>query len=299
MQTLYSAESLSNAINHKEAINSLKKNLEQSRQLFTYLLYFLSELARYAKADAVQKSHKHLPTKGDLNINTKISGNEIIWSLLENVSFKNALKDYKVDSLIDRDLIKRSYLVLVESEDYKTYISLKIRDKKSEKKILEFIFNDLMLANPDFISHIEEFFIHWDDDADMMVVLMANFLQHPSEFNFGEMLTTEKWEFAKTLLETVIEKRNHCLELIKPKLKNWDADRIAALDMILMQMGVCEFLYFETIPTKVTINEYIDLAKEYSTPQSGHFVNGILDNIHKELLVENKINKKNFKNSTL
>ena len=101
------------------------------------------------------------------------------------------------------------------------------------------------------------------------------------------------------LLKTVLEKNEYCLEIIKPKLKNWDSERIAALDMILMKMGVCELLYFETIPTKVTINEYIDLAKEYSTEQSGHFVNGILDNIHKELAAENKIIKKNFKNSTL
>jgi N utilization substance protein B len=83
--------------------------------------------------------------------------------------------------------------------------------------------------------------------------------------------------------------------MIKPKLKNWDSDRIAVLDMILMQMGVCEFLYFETIPPKVTINEYIDLAKEYSTPQSGQFVNGILDNIHKELLKDEKMHKVAFK----
>ena len=106
-------------------------------------------------------------------------------------------------------------------------------------------------------------------------------------------------DFAIDLMECVIDKKDYCLELIKPKLKNWDAERIASLDMILMQMGVCEFLYFETIPPKVTINEYIDLAKEYSTEQSGHFVNGILDNIHKELITQNKIHKKNFKNSTL
>ena len=74
----------------------------------------------------------------------------------------------------------------------------------------------------------------------------------------------------------MIEKNEHTLEMIKPKLNNWDAERIAALDLILLQMGVCEFLYFETIPTKVTINEYIDLAKAYSTPQSGQFVNGLL-----------------------
>jgi N utilization substance protein B len=82
-------------------------------------------------------------------------------------------------------------------------------------------------------------------------------------------------------------------------LKNWDAERIAALDLILLQMGICEFLYFETIPTKVTINEYIDLAKAYSTPQSGQFVNGLLDNIHKELMNENKIHKTTYKNSTI
>src|SRR5205085_10147788 len=95
---------------------------------------------------------------------------------------------------------------------------------------------------------------------------------------------------------TTRDKREYILELIKPKLKNWDAERIAVLDMILMEMGVCELLFFETIPTKVTINEYIDLAKAYSTPQSGQLVNGILYNIHKELLETGKINKINFKN---
>ena len=85
------------------------------------------------------------------------------------------------------------------------------------------------------------------------------------------------------------------MELIKPKLKNWDAERIALLDMLLMQMGICEFLFFETIPPKVTINEYIDLAKEYSTAQSGQFVNGILDNIHKELVKDNKMHKVAYK----
>jgi N utilization substance protein B len=94
---------------------------------------------------------------------------------------------------------------------------------------------------------------------------------------------------------TVIEKKEYTLELIKPKLNNWDSDRIALLDMIIIQMGICELLYFETIPTKVTINEYIDLAKDYSTIQSGQFINGILDNIHKELLTEGKINKIDFK----
>ena len=299
MQTLYSVESMHNETSPEEAINILKKNLDQSQQLFTYLVFFLTEIARFAESDALQKSHKHLPSQHDLNINTKIAGNGIVWAALENKSFLKAAKDYNTKYIIDADLIRRIYLSLVESDQYKTYITSGNRDKRSEKKILEFIFNDLMLANADFTSNVEEYFIHWDDDADMMVVLMANFLQAAAGFDFGQMISAEKSTFATTLLTTVIDKKDFCIELIKPKLKNWDAERIASLDMILMRMGVCEFLYFETIPTKVTINEYIDLAKEYSTPQSGHFVNGILDNIHKELMAENKIIKKNFKNSTL
>ena len=299
MQTLYSLESMNNETKPGEATKILQKNLEYSRQLFTYLVYFITEVARYAEVDAAQKAHKHLPTKGDLNINTKIAGNEIVWSVLEDASFKKALRDYNVNSLLDNELIRRIYLSLVESEEYKNYISIQGREKKGERRILEFIFSTLMLPNEDFITHIEEHFIHWDDDADMMVTLMNNFFIKPSAFDFGEMLTKEKWDFAKDLLNSVIDKREYTLEIIKPKLKNWDVERIAALDMILMQMGVCEFLFFETIPPKVTINEYIDLAKDYSTEQSGHFVNGILDNIHKELLSENKIQKKNFRNSTL
>jgi len=299
MQTLYSIESIDNETKPGEPLKILQKNLEHSQQLFTYLVYFITEVARYAEVDATQKAHKHLPTENDLNINTKIAGNEPVWNVVGEASFKKAIKDYHVESLIDRELVKKIYQSLTHSEEYKNYISIPGRDKKSEKKILEFIFGILMLPNEDFISHIEENFIHWDDDADMMVTLMDNFFQKPAAFNFSEMLSKEKMDFATQLLNSVIEKKDFTLEIIKPKLKNWDADRIAALDMIVMQMGVCELLFFETIPPKVTINEYIDLAKEYSTPQSGHFVNGILDNIHKELISQNKIHKKNFKNSTL
>ncbi len=299
MQTLYSIELMNNETKPGEPIKILENNLEQSRQLFTYLIFFITEVARYAEVDAAQKAHKHLPTKGDMNINTKIAGNELVWNVLADDLFKKAVKEYKIAHLIDTGLIKRTYQALAQSEEYKTYISIQARDKKTEKKMLEFIFSTLMLPDEDFINHIEENFIHWDDDADTMVTLMDNFFQKPSAFNFGEMLTKEKWDFAKDLLNCVLDKKEYCLEIIKPKLKNWDAERIAALDMILMQMGVCELLYFETIPPRVTINEYIDLAKEYSTPQSGHFVNGILDNIHKELISEDKIHKKNFRNSTL
>ena len=299
MQTLYSIDSMNGDVKPGESVIILTKKIEQSRQLFTYLVYFITEVARYSETDARQKASKQLPTIQDLNINTKIAGNELLWKIVEEPSFKAAVAEFKPQQIIDTDLLKKIYLQLAAAPEYVEYIELQSRDKRSEKEMLEFIFGSLMLPNEDFINHVEENFIHWDDDAEMMNQLVLNFLQKPSHTNFAEILSKDKWEFAKGLLETVLEKKEVCMELIKPKLKNWDADRIAALDLIILQMGVCEFLFFETIPTKVTINEYIDLAKEYSTVQSGQFVNGLLDNIHKELTAQNKISKKSFKNSTI
>ncbi|MBK7433919.1 MAG: transcription antitermination factor NusB [Chitinophagaceae bacterium] len=299
MQTLYSVDSMNGTVKPGEALSILTKKIDQSRHLFTYLIYFITEVARYAETDARHKASKHLPSETDLNVNTRIAGNEILWKIYEDKGFKDAVTLFKPGNTIDPDLLKKIYLELAASPEYQEYIGLEARSKQSEKEILEFIFCNLMLPNEDFIGHVEEHFINWDDDAEMMNQLVLNFLGKPTGLYFTEILSKEKWDFAKGLLETVLEKAEHSMELIKPKLKNWDAERIAALDLIILQMGICEFLYFETIPTKVTINEYIDLAKEYSTVQSGQFVNGLLDNIHKELTAENKIHKKQFKNSTL
>jgi N utilization substance protein B len=299
MQTLYTLDSISTDANLDEAGKMLKKQFDQTRKLLVYLIYFLTEVARYSEKDAIKKANKHLPSASDLNINTKIAGNELLWKIVQEPSFAFAIAEIKPQYLIDENLLKKVYLSLVASEEYQEYISLESRDKKNEKAILEFILTDLMLPNEDFINHIEELFINWDDDAEMMGLLVTNFLQKPHQFDFNELVSKEKLEFSKLLLQTVIDKKEVSLELLKPKLKNWDAERIAALDLIIIQMGICEFLFFETIPTKVTINEYIDLAKDYSTPQSGQFINGILDNILKELATQGKIKKKSFKNSVL
>jgi N utilization substance protein B len=299
MQTLYSIDSMNGDAKPGEAISILTKKIEQSRQLFTYLIYFITEVARYAETDAKQKASKHLPTAHDLNINTRLAGNSLLWTIIEDPGFKAAVSEIKPQQYLDKDLLKKVYIQLVASPDYQEYITLEAREKKSEKEMLEFIFLTLMLPNEDVISHLEEHFINWDDDAEMMNQLVMNYLQKPVSQSFLEIMSKEKWGFAKGLLETVLDKKEVCMELIKPKLKNWDADRIASLDLIILEMGVSEFLFFETIPTKVTINEYIDLAKEYSTVQSGQFVNGLLDNIHKELTAENKITKKSFKNGSI
>ena len=297
MQTLYSIETLERDIKPQQDIKMLQKHFDQSRQLLVYLLFFVSEVARYAEKSALQRASKHLPTEEDLHVNIKLAGNDIIWKLLEDPSFQKALKDDKPQLTENKELVKKMYLQLVATPEYETYIAVQGRDKKTEKDILLFLFQDILLPDEGFIYHIEELFTNWDDDCDMINLLVVGYIQKGNGYNFQEMLGKEKWEYGKGLLETVLSKKDVTLALIQPKLTNWDAERIATLDMILMEMGVCEFLYFETIPPKVTINEYIDLAKEYSTPQSGQFINGILDSIHKDMLKNNTLNKVSFRKS--
>ena len=296
MQLLYMIEAADNTIAFQKPVDELKKQLDKSRELFVYLLYFLTEVARYAETSAQKRASRNLPSEDDLNVNIKIAGNEFLWLILENASYKLAIEKDTPQKRIDKELVKKIYVELTHTSKYKEYIAQQSREKAKEKEIMKLIFTQLMLPNDSFINHLEELYTNWDDDADMMDQLMLNYIQKPGSYDLQEMLSPEKWDFAKSLLTTTLEKKEYCAELIKPKLKNWDAERIAVLDMVLMRMGVCELLYFETIPTKVTINEYIDLAKDYSTPQSGQFVNGILDNIHKEMLESGKIQKISFKN---
>ncbi len=295
MQTLYSLEAQEIAPKPGEPARILQKHFDQSRQLLTYLIYCITEIARYAETDSRKRASKHLPSDSDLHVNTKLAGNQQLWKILEDPSWKSAIVTDKPQLQDNKELIRRLYQDLAATEEYNSYTSAQSRERKTEKDIIEYIFSNILLPNETFLTHIEELFSNWDDDGEMICQILMSYLAKPGSVNFQEIISPDKKEFALSLLETVLDKKEVMLELIRPRLKNWDADRIATLDMILMQMGVVEFLYFETIPPKVTINEYIDLAKEYSTPQSGQFVNGILDNIHKDLVREDKMHKVNFK----
>lgn len=295
MQSIYTITTLDGDTKPGEPQKILQQHLDQTLSLLTYLTWFLTEVSRYAETDAHQRASKHLPSEKDLNVNTKIAGNELLWKILEDESVKKQVTAFRPEGIADRELIRKIYQQLTESAEYRQYISHNSREKNEEKKIIEYILNDLLLANEVFLSHIEENFSNWDDDGEMVVQLLVTFLQKPGSVNYNQLMSAEKTQFAKNLLQTVLEKDKHLEEMIIPKLKNWDPERIALLDMIMMKMGVAEFLYFETIPPKVTINEYIDLAKDYSTQQSGQFVNGILDNIHKELVQEGRMHKVDYK----
>lgn len=295
MQTLYTVDALEQEMKPAETVKLLQKHFDDSRGLLIYLVEFLSQVLSYAETDAHQRASKHLPSAQDLNVNTKIAGNELLWRIKEDASFTSARDSEKMVHRLDKDLVRRIYVQLTETPEYKKYIATPERNKEEEKAIVQYAWEHLMLPNEAFLGHIEERYMNWDDDGEMVIQLFQLYLSKPGTFDFRTLISADKWGFAKGLLLAVQEKAEHLETYIHPRLQNWDAERIAVLDMILMKMGVAEFLYFETIPPKVTINEYIDLAKEYSTAQSGQFVNGILDNIHKELVQTGKLHKTDFR----
>lgn len=301
MQTLYTLDTQSEEVMNGNLskpgapIRLLNSHFDDSNKLFLFFVHSLVEICRYAETDARLRAAKYLPSEEDLNVNTKLAGNELIWKIVESPSYQQAVTELNPDLLFPDDFIKKLYYDLTDKPLYKEYINTPSRDPKKEKEIVNFVFSEIMMNSPYFIGVVEDQFNNWMDDGDMMITNMQKLIQKPHQVNFQKFIDDEKNQYAKNLLKTVIDKEDYLMELIKPKLKNWEADRIAVLDLIIIKMGVVEFLYFDTIPTNVTINEYIDLAKEYSTPSSGQFTNGILDNIKKDLIAKNLINKVDFK----
>ena len=291
MQVLYMLESKIQGT----STNLLQKEFDKSRNLFVFLVHLIHQIALYAEVDAQQRASKNLPNQADLTVNIKIAGNTVVWQTIESDAFKKALELVKPHQWLAGDLVKNLFRQLTESNEYKAYILEENRDKSNEKEILKFIFGTLILGSENAVDYIDEHFTNWEDEGDMMISMVLNYIQKPGSINFLDLVGDEKMKFATDLLQTAIDKKTIAEDIIKPKLKNWDPERIAMIDMILLRLGVCELVYFDTIPTKVSINEYIDLAKEYSTEQSGHFVNGILDSIHKEMVGNGKIQKVSHK----
>ncbi len=294
MQTLYTLSTLEpgeQEMNKRTGSDLLTEKLNRALDLFIISINYTLQIAKYAENDAHKRASKYLTTEADLNVNTKIAGNEFLWEILSNKTFEEKIKEPKIEHFMDKEWIKKLYQQLAETEEYKTYISDDSRDAKKEKAIIQFIWNKIILENEDLQSHFGDELQGWEDDKEMTLMLMENFFKSSSKINFLNLISTEKRQYAHDLLHTVMDKEEFCMSLVQPKLKNWDAERVALIDLLVLRMGVCEMLYFPTIPTKVTINEYIEIAKMYSTPQSGQFVNGVLDNILKDLEKENKINK--------
>jgi transcription antitermination protein NusB len=293
MQTLYSFTTLEkqDLFNKNALLAALDDKLNQVLDMFAVSVMYPFYVAQYAETDASRRSSKYLRTEDDMNVSIKVSTNPYMLKALANASLAEKIKKDKLERYIDNAWVKKIYQKLVATPEYDSYVNSATNSSSNDKAIIQFIWQQLILGNEDLMSTFNDDLPGWEDNCELISMLMDNYYKNNGKIDFSKLLSDEKRVYGHDLLVTVIEKEAYSLELLQPRLTNWDKERVAIIDMLLLRMAVCEFLYFPTIPTKVTINEYIDISKQYSLPQSGQFVNGVLDSLLKDLEKENKIKK--------
>jgi len=297
LQSLY-AYHQTNASNIKQQEKNLLQSIDEVYEMYIWMLSLISEVVDYASIDANERANKHLPTKEDLNANQKILTNRFSVSLTQNKEYLAGLKKYKVEWSFEPELVKTLFTVLKNSPEYAEYLDKTGDTIQTDKDIIKFIFKKVILKSTLADQVFEEKFIFWPVDKDVLQALIAKTFKNfqfddPEQNKLAEV--TGNWEedkeFIVKLLETSIRYDKDYQQMITAKTQNWEPERIAMMDTLLMKMAIAEFINFNSIPVKVTINEYLEISKEYSTPKSNSFINGILDKILAELKAEKKINK--------
>lgn len=294
LQTIYETNSQENILNPDLALKHLNGKFDKTNALYIATIQLMYQITQYVLISANQRASKMAPTAEDMQVNTKLAGNILVEQLKRNELFANMVKKYKVAFIFEEETIKALYVLLSKTPEYLQYVSHNERNSQEEKKIIETIFDVCIYGNEDTASLLAEHYMNWYNDFEMLFAWNEKMLMNIKAFPFDKIISAEKLEYAQDLVKCFYDKKELAFQLIDPKLVNWDPERIAALDMIILHLGICEFLYFPTIPVKVTINEYIDLAKSYSTPQSGQFVNGLLDNVRKDLERDNQLHKTQY-----
>ncbi|HEY1056442.1 MAG TPA: transcription antitermination factor NusB [Emticicia sp.] len=286
----------------KRDLTSSKKSLMQSidnvYEMYIWMLSLLIEITEYTAVDATERSNKHLPTAEDLNPNQKLFHNAFAVTLKNNPDFIAAVNKYKINWMSDPEFIKGIFNTLKATEEYKAYLSDDNNDLEESKTIIKYIFRKIILKSQNIIQVFEDKFINWSVDKEVMQGMVAKTIKNfTSTDPFANKLTpiSQDWDedrkFVEDLFVYTLKNDKDYQALIAERTKNWESERIALMDTILMKMAICEMMNFSSIPVKVTINEYLDLSKDYSTPKSNSFINGILDKILGDLKRSNNIKK--------
>lgn len=277
---------------------ALLQSVDKVYEMYIWMLSLLIEVADYSVANAEERANKFLPSEEDRNASTQIEQNTFIRMLRENPEYIAGLKKYSISWSFDPEIARNIFTALKATSEYQEYIKHHDTAIGAEKDIIKFIFKKMILKSAVVDQVFEEKFINWQVDKEVLQAMIAktfkNFTSESPSSNKLAQLTPE-WEedrvFIIDLLNRSIAFDSEYQQLIAHKTKNWEADRIAVMDTLLMKMAITELVHFPYIPVKVTINEYIELAKEFSTPKSNSFINGILDKILADLKSGGKIRK--------
>lgn len=286
-----------------EPVNNFSKQLKDRiysiKDIYLFHLLMIQSIAEALEAEANMIANKHIKNEEDKNFNEKFTSNIFIKYLLHDENFQEQISKLKLKNKLDDILIQKFYKELKESEEYKTYIaSDEVFNAKEDLALIKFIFKKILLQSDDYHDYIQDIWSNWIDDAPLISSsLVSTFEKSKSKLtmtinkaSFDDKIK-ELVTYGDELLEQTINNKENHMELIATRLKNWDVKRLPSTDIYIIRMALSELLYFPSIPTKVTINEYIDIAKEYSTPKSKEFINGILDNLTKDLKAKGLIIK--------
>jgi N utilization substance protein B len=293
LQTLYAysqSEHTNTAIAERDYLRAVK----ESYRLYLLNMLYLIRVANYSKKDFDIKAKKFVPTEEDKKATLKLYENPVLEALRGNDDFHIQIKREKLTNMIDDDLVRKLYQNFAKSEYYNSYLEMSPMPAREHQYCLVNLYKS-MLEEELFLDHLEDVSPTSADDQSLIfgaVKRSVRALPEDEEF-FIAQLPNEEFvhDFGKELLYKAIRHNDEIHDLVVEKLKNWNEDRVAILDMLLLKLGVCEFLYFPSIPTKVTINEYVSLAKDYSTDKSKRFINGILDRLMKDFIEKGLISK--------
>lgn len=293
LQTLYAylqSEHTNTAIAEKDYLKAVK----ESYRLYLLNMLYLIRVANYSKKDFDIKSKKFVPTEEDKKASLRLYENPILEALRNNEDFHAQIKRAKLATVIDDDLVRKLYQNFAKSTYYNSYLEMSPMPAREHQYCLVNLYKS-MLEEEHFLEHLEDVSPTSEDDQSLIfgaVKRSVRALPEDEEFFIAQLPNDEfVHDFGKELLYKAIRHNDELHDLVVEKLKNWNEDRVAVLDMLLLKLGICEFLYFPSIPTKVTINEYVSLAKDYSTDKSKRFINGILDRLMKDLMEKGLISK--------
>lgn len=297
LQSLYAyykagEESLTNA--EKQLFFSIRKTYD----LYHYLFLLIVEIVRFLESRIELARNKQIPTFDDLHPNTRFIDNRLVKQISDNNHLKSYLKETKLSWVNYPELIRGLSKKIDESEDYVAYMSQENVDYEDDKKVISKIFSTMIIFSEELYQNLEEQSIFWNDDVEFAVSMIIKTVK---KFNKDSGPDTplmpmyrndDDKQFVKRLFRRAIANVDDYIALIGKYTKNWEIERIAFMDILVMQLCIAEIVEFEDIPTKVSFNEYLEISKYYSTPKSSYFINGILDKIIHELKTEKIIVKK-------
>lgn len=297
MQSIYAYNQRENPkIDSQEKF--LLHSIDQMLDLYLLLLQLLVALQKQAENYLTLSQKKYLATVSERNPSRTFVENKLIRIIADNATFAEVIRKKKLDYwALDGEYVNILFKELRQLDWYQSYLAKKETTLVEDRQFVVKLFKEVIAPNEKLYDYLEDKRLTWVDDFPIVNTAIVKMLEKLSEKNASSMLVPnlykndEDREYALQLFRKVILNEEKLSAQIEGKTPNWDQERIAEVDMIILKMGIAEFLFFPSIPVRATINEYLEVSKEYSTPKSSIFVNGILDKIVKDFEENGKLNK--------